>query len=652
MAEITELTFKGDWRITVSSRDAGWQQRVVVSNTADGTRHLNGAPGNSMDVYGNNQASWTLQIEHNDGSHGWQPNWLRSSASISGTHHQVVVESEDITTSSSDRDYNDLVITLEKFGMVSQPVPPFAIRPETLQEMPEGVFEASLGRYFMAVRVCNIWTAPWPHSAHVGLTDRCRTWLSAAGVQIIDAWAPEDQAAFGQQVVGGKVRVGALPAWESKMIYFKVDVTNAAVRKHQVEVQVFSDSGPENIFLLSPKAKAPIFVSRTSYDAASHSFISECDVGIMTVNIKELTVDHTTFKRAMGNARKLVAGLNGGDKPPEGKQPEPGRMCSRRRMVLIRHQLQAFLDGKQVDLCAILRELMCCCAHGGISGDPGGPDDPWTNGKDPGLTFFAWPTVFDYTIEYRPGFQGQYGPIPYEDPWWKVLLLIIAIILSIAAGASSVADLANRSDDVVIGTLARSIMNTLSVAPAADPPSTDPGTIDAAVATLNGNRDLTPAVFSLLDAEGGEFYTASPINTLGGRVDTPGTTLSNAQIDTIFQNLANNPTDPAAQAAVRAYKTGARSGVGRGVMSSIIPVYTRHDHDGVTRIFVNQIQFRQDTDTTDGMSCSGDSGSLWFQEGTNAVVALNHGGPSDDSGVRGTGSRIEDVINQINIRFA
>ena len=75
MAEITELTFKGDWRITVSSRDAGWQQRVVVSNTADGTRHLNGAPGNSMDVYGNNQASWTLQIEHNDGSHGWQPNW-------------------------------------------------------------------------------------------------------------------------------------------------------------------------------------------------------------------------------------------------------------------------------------------------------------------------------------------------------------------------------------------------------------------------------------------------------------------------------------------------------------------------------------------------------------------------------------------------
>ena len=65
--------------------------------------------------------------------------------------------------------------------------------------MPEGVFEATLGRYLMAVRVQNIWTLAWPASARVGLTDRCRAWLAAAGVNVIDTWSATDQAALGQR---------------------------------------------------------------------------------------------------------------------------------------------------------------------------------------------------------------------------------------------------------------------------------------------------------------------------------------------------------------------------------------------------------------------------------------------------------------------
>ncbi len=654
MAEITEISFVGDWRITVSSRDAGWSQRVVATNTASGTRVLSGVPGMSIDIFGNGQTSWTLRIEHNDGTSGWQPSWLKPTSSVVGLRYEFSVASEDTTDSSSDLDFNDLVIRLQKLGLAAQMVPPFAVRPEILQAMPEGIFEASLGRYFMAVRVTNIWTLPWPANARVGLTSRCRSWLAAAGVMVVDSWAPEDEETLGQRVIGGRVLVGALPAWTSRLIYFKVDVAGATHRKHKVEIQVFDDaSGSEDVALINPKAVAPISVSRTSYDPTRSAFVSHCDVGTLTASIKGLTVDLSTFKRAMGNARRLLRDPGTSTGGTGGSIGRGGGRCRDPHLAgHIRRQLRAFLEGKDVDLCAVLRKLVCCClCTGGAGAVCPGEDGPWTGGKDPGLSFFAWPTAIEYAIDYHPPFSGQFGPFPFDDPWWKILLIILAIILSLAAAASSVEDLAARSDDVVIGTLTRSVLNALSAEPAVPPASSDAGSVDAAVVTLNGSRSLTSAVFTLLDAEAGEFYTAAPIVALGAKIDTPGSTLSNADLDAIFQNLAENPDDPSAQAAVRAYKSGARSGVGRGKMiSKLVPVYPRTD-DGVTRYFLNQVCFEQDADTSDALSCAGDSGSLWIQEGTNAIIGLNHAGPADDSGGSAGACRIEDVMYQLGIRF-
>ena len=162
MSDQMQLSFVGDWRITVTARDASWAQRVTASGTASGTQTLGGNPGAAMDVYGDGQVPWTLSIEHDDGTHGWQPNFVRGTSAIAGPRLSWVVEAEDDTSPSSDRDFNDLVIGLGKLGLVGQPVPPFAILPCTLQAMPEGVFEATLGRYLMAVRVQNIWTLTWP----------------------------------------------------------------------------------------------------------------------------------------------------------------------------------------------------------------------------------------------------------------------------------------------------------------------------------------------------------------------------------------------------------------------------------------------------------------------------------------------------------
>ena len=119
-------------------------------------------------------------------------------------------------------------------------------------------------------------------------------------------------------------------------------------------------------------------------------------------------------------------------------------------------------------------------------------------------------------------------------------MIIIAIILTIAAAISGGADLVNQSDEAVIGTLTRSVLNALKTEPTTKPAPTDPGSVDAAVVTLNGNRGLTSAIFTVLDAASGEAST-TPIETLGGEIDTPGTILTNAQLNAIFQNLADNP---------------------------------------------------------------------------------------------------------------
>ena len=229
------------------------------------------------------------------------------------------------------------------------------------------------------------------------------------------------------------------------------------------------------------------------------------------------------------------------------------------------------------------------------------------------------------------------------------MLIIIAIILTIAAAVSGGADLVNQSDDAVIGTLTRSVLNPLKTAPASPPAASDPGSVDAAVVTLNGNRGLTPAIFTVLDAATGEAST-TPIETLGGKIDTPGTILTNAQITAIFQNLADNPGDPSAQGALRAFKSGSRTGTSSGLLTAAVtPVQPRGpEDDGSTVFFLNQLRFHQD-ETGETLSCPGDSGSLWFQTSSRAVIGLNHAG---SDGTDAIACRIEDVLTAMNIRFA
>jgi hypothetical protein len=642
-AAVLQISLVGDWRVIVQQKSAAWQQRVVLTNTASGQQIILGVVGQQLNVIGSGTTAWQLAIDHNSGS-GWASNDLKPGpVQVSGSSITQVIQSED-RPGAPDEDFNDLVVRVEKLGMADQPTPPFSVWPATMQIMPGGIFEASLGRYFMAVTVRNVWTQPWPALAAVGLTARCRAWLQTGGVIVDDSWTANDQATVGQQVSAGRVFVGPLAAWDTRIVYFKVDVSNAQVRKHQIEIEVLEPAA-EDLDHINRKARAPIQVSRATFDSTTQTFTGACDHGTMNVAVKELAVDYHTFKRAVGRAIDLFASSGGGSGGGGGSS---GGGCTPQDIERLRQRLRAFLVGKDDDICGIFRELeRCCCGCG--PGDGNGGD--WGGQGAGDLAFFSFPTLVDYRISYNPAFAGQYGPIPYDDPWWKVVLAIIAILLTIAAIVSAAADLANKSDDALIGTVERAVLNVIH--DEADVPTTITsamtGNVDAAIVRLNGNRGLTTAIFSYKDAASDEENT-TPIVSLGGTIDTTGTTLMNTDIDAIIQNLADNPSDPAAQAAVQVFKSGARSGVTLALLHTVEPVQNRAEDDGSTSFMINQVTFHQDPAAPTKIDRGGDSGSLWLQRAAPfSIVALNWGGSSDDT--TGIGTRIEDVMTTMNIKF-
>lgn len=46
----------------------------------------------------------------------------------------------------------------------------------------------------------------------------------------------------------------------------------------------------------------------------------------------------------------------------------------------------------------------------------------------------------EYSWEPTPGYQGQYSDLPFDDPWWKVALAILAVLLLIAAAIAEATD--------------------------------------------------------------------------------------------------------------------------------------------------------------------------------------------------------------------
>jgi len=97
----------GEWTVRVEEKEAGYQQRFIVSGAASGNGTYQGTVGTSATVRGRATGQWNILIEHNDGQHGWQVSQVLKVRE--GTNN-FLIRSEDWT----DRDRNDLVLRVRK----------------------------------------------------------------------------------------------------------------------------------------------------------------------------------------------------------------------------------------------------------------------------------------------------------------------------------------------------------------------------------------------------------------------------------------------------------------------------------------------------------------------------------------------------------
>jgi len=271
------------------------------------------------------------------------------------------------------------------------------------------------------------------------------------------------------------------------------------------------------------------------------------------------------------------------------------------------------------------------------------PVDPVVGAGTSTLELLAYPTAVQYSVAYKDGYFGSTGPLAFAQMPWKALLASAVVQFELGLPASVSADLLAMADQAVVGNVKSATLNAPSTAPTSTPPSSQAGSVDAAVASLRGNRALGSPLFSYLDAAPGE----ANATTMGaaGTITTPGTYLTNADIDALIAN-------PSTHGGLAMYKSGAGTGVTRGILSGLTPVLQRDDETG-TLYFINQLVIVPDPNASpppaDGkVSGFGDSGAIWLQVGTNKILGLGHSVASGGAVV----TRIQDVINALQIQFA
>ncbi len=591
----------GRWNLRVSKSIHSWENRFRIDGAASGDGIY--PPTVGLDVVAAGPA-WMLTAEYRESpSESWKPSDMMIDPGLERVNIRATIGSEDPLPT---RDFEDIQWEADYLDgtMLEIPYRPYAVRPFDLFEMPDGIFETALGMYYMGVRVVNRWGLPFTDNHVLDITPSCRADLAMRGIQVIDAWSQAELASLGQRLNGSGIVLGPLVPGAARTVYFKVNVANASPRKHEVEFVCRNMNGMADPNHPARRVKKHIFVSRTSMDHSTGEIVSEVQEGSLRFKLKEIAIDRKNGRKARHRCKDKGRRDKGDD---------------RRNLDTLRQILQDLLAGKRVDPCVIQQILTCYCAckpgdHGGGGGD-GNPHEP-SDGRFCYDSFYAFPTKFSYTVIPRAPFTGQYGPIPFDDPWWKVLLLIIALILLIAGALSEGADLAYHDSDLVIGTLGQ----------------TQRDDVDAALCVIDTDRDL--AFLQTLDAQSNEDFQNAVV-ALDGNIDLVGPVMTRAELDAL---MLLPSTDPGR----KVHKSGARTGLTHAIMTGFAPL----GHDLATWS-IDQLTIETDPDFNERVSNHGDSGSIWVHTATLRPVALHHSG--GDDGTFGRASLLADVQSRLNI---
>lgn len=615
------INYKGRWRVSVVAKDSDWGQRVIISGATLGSGALTGVVGASRVVDGDN---WSVTIEHDDGQHGWQPNAVVAPDPMveSGAELEQVVRSKDVLR-PGDIDPNDLVIRIEKLGpMFEVAVRPYAVDAGTLTMLPDGVFVGINGLQLMAAEIRNTWGRSFHVDFMIAISPLGRATLQSFGMFVRDAWLPQVLASVGQTQVGPAMRVPPLEVGKSHTVFFLVDASAAHRGKPSVEFVLRSSAGdpdPGNGMRFN---RRQIFIAEVGFDSAKASAVAIVPEGRLTLQLRSIAVSTEEVQRLCG--RMVAPGHGSGG----------GRLIDDARRMLGRSQCpgHAACDPK------IVRELLgllCRCLAGGSSGrgceagcgkDTGG-GGCGIRGACPGGAVWL-PLKFDYGVEVNGGYTGQFGPLAFQDPWWKVVLILLAFL------AWLVALIADIAGDAGYGVFATDKPKKIGVVGASSLAN-----VDAALVELDGSRPFEQAVADALTGE----TNATPI--LG--------------LDTII------PIDPQAATAfvgMKVFKSGARTGVTHGIVTAIgapTSICRGDFQDGVctpdpdrpNQSYTGQILIASDPAfAEEQFSDHGDSGSIVLSGepgSANQVVGLLYGGSDTSTDV----SPIQDVLNALQLKL-
>lgn len=630
-------TFKGKWKITVIEKVAAFSQRIRITGASSGNGTFAGVVGTEFYVDGPNWQA-TLEWNNNNGS-GWRES--RVLVSIGSKSPLVIVKflrADDNFPDKADNDYTDLVLLCEDLSPAFEiNQRPYSVDRGTLMMLPDGIFEVSQGIQYMGVKIRNRWHFDWePYMGFmIGISPNSKASLSSQGIKILDNWATSEQLAFQQEVENGFVKIPNLRIGQETTIYFKVDVSQAGPGKPVIAFVAQRVAWDPVYSAPSRQEKEQIFVSRSTYDPLNKELVAEVPEGTVYMRLKKIMLDKFNAEKSIAYALAHPCGK---------KPPRPGGSGNGHGDCLdkdklrdeLKDLLENLLKGKLVDPCELSSLLeKCCDCSGGKDSDCKGEEHgnwqgPWGHPGSGGLGDgsggdhwcrykpFTWlPLEFEYRVVPNPAYAGQFGPLAFEDPWWKVLLIILAVLLAIA---SVIVDAVTAGSDpkYIIGQLTNLSNRSTS-------------NVDAAVSNLNGSRGMD---FDVLDARSDDRNNNLPVNALDGEIGIDRT--DNA--DSGIEDAALNDI---------VFKSGARSATTRGMVDDIT---LSSNVDGT--LFTNQIRVVQlAAPDNQPLSQGGDSGSLWVKLSTLRPVALNFAGPVDDSGSRAIANPIRDVVNLFNIHF-
>lgn len=625
-------------------KNAGFSQRIKITGASSGSGVYAGDVGNTFEVNGD---QWNVQLEWNNNSgSNWQPSAMSvSTGSISPLVLVRFLGADDNFPAQRDGDYDDLVVQAIDMGPAFEITQrPYAVDRGTLMMMPDGIFDASQGLQYMGVKIRNDWEYDWDDwtGMMIGIAPESKAELSSMGIQVIDTWSSTEQIAIQQEMENGFVKVPRLAVGRETTVFFKINVLQAQPSKPKIAF-VAQRSAWDNAYNApSRQVKRTIFISKSTYNPDTKELIAEVPEGTVYMKLGRTLVDKFAAEDAVAYARKH---------PCKRKPPSPGSGGSNGSSGVNRDQLgndlrrllEALLDGKKVDPCKIAALLDECCGCGGGK-DGGGRGDggngrpwegPWNAGGKGGLGEgsggddwcrfrpFLWlPVEFEYRVVPNPAYSGQFGPLAFEDPWWKVLLILLAIILAIASILTDMFT-AGTDPNFIIGRLVaisdRAVDN-----------------IDAALSSLNGSRGVD---LDVLDAQSDDANNGLPVVALDAEVS---------------MDRSNNGDSGIEDAVVGdvVFKSGSRSGTTRGSVVSTTANLNLQLDDGGSILFTNQLSINPlAAPNNQPVSQKGDSGSVWVKLSTLRPVGLNFSGDLADAGTSSGANPIRSVVNLFNIHF-